>query len=170
MSLQHRVVMLSDRCPSWPATDVLDACYAYPTRNGQSGVGGKLVCFGEQYTLLLEGPFAAVNGLVRRLQRDAAGAGFSIHSRATASERAFCSWAIEDVYADEFAARNPESGDRLTDLLIDLLSDATPAEAEHGADEEDGSREAEEARDPFAEIGELVSSYRTVPAFEQAAA
>lgn len=118
----HRVLCLSRKDPVASTQDVLTACHDFPSRNVQSGIGGKLLQFGEQYALLLEGGRDQVDRLVRRIQRNAPEFGMSVRFRADAEERAFTSWAISDLYRDEIELDDPAAAEELDDLLIDLLA------------------------------------------------
>lgn len=127
MSILRRVVCLSSRQPTACPRDVLDVCHEYPSRKSQSGIRGKLLAFGEQFALVLEGPGSAIEGLLARVHRDAADAEMSVRWTAPADEMAFRSWSIGDVYLDEVASHDVALAEELGDALIDLMS-GSPAE------------------------------------------
>ncbi|MEM7678876.1 MAG: BLUF domain-containing protein [Myxococcota bacterium] len=167
----YRVVCLSSVDPTAAPSDILSVCHHYPSRKAQSDVGGRLLVLGQQYLLLLEGRRASVEGLVERIQAEAPGAQLTVRRTEHAAERAFGSWAIQDLYLDELAQRTPAAADRLGDVVIDLLAtppveasdrvsdqpaDVASDEVDQAAIEVDTPTEGpEEVADPFAEFATL---------------
>ncbi|MEN0110218.1 MAG: BLUF domain-containing protein [Planctomycetota bacterium] len=126
----RRVVCLSSRQPTACPREVLDVCHGYPSRKSQSGLRGKLLAFGEQFALVLEGPTAAIEGLLERVAREAPGAELSVRWQSDADGPTFHSWSIGDLYLDEIAARDPALAEEVGDLVIDLLSPPSEEDAE----------------------------------------
>lgn len=152
-----RAVCLSSLDPASPSADVLGVCHNFPDRKSQSGISGKLINLGEQFVFLLECPEtpgkpAPIESLIRRIQQHVPEAGLTVRQRGAGAERAFASWAIEEVYADEIGHRDLAAGATLRDLIIDLLAGDGPdteldtePEAEADAAARDDSPEAPKA-------------------------
>lgn len=156
---RHRVVCVSHPTPVCSAHDVLAVCHGFPERNAQADIGGKLLCLGEQYILLLEGDHHAVLKLAERIRRDAPEAGMTVRWRETSDNRAFPTWSIGDVYLDEIAERDPAAAEELGDLIIDLLADPAPETSETPDDDET----ADEPRDAFAAAAALLDRFAWTP-------
>ena len=153
----QRLIALSCPSPVCSSREVLDVCHGYPDRRTQSCLGGKVLCVGEQFVLLLEGPRAAVEGLFKRIQRQVPEAGMTARFRDQATNRAFTGWAIEDLYLDEVRRRDESAADQVANLLIDLLA---PAErAAEPTDNDAADQAAEAPSDPFAEAVAVLERY-----------
>ncbi|MEO1496283.1 MAG: BLUF domain-containing protein [Planctomycetota bacterium] len=178
----HRVVCVSSRQPVCSPADVLAVCHSFPSRNAQSGIGGKLLCVGEQFFLLLEGAQASVEGLVQRIQSEVPEAGMTVRVRQSAEDRSFRGWSLEDVYLDELAHADLDAAKQLGDLMLDVLAPPVEAaiaqersEADSAAEEvaEDESVDAEsfdpestdddELDDPFAQLAALLDHFAATP-------
>lgn len=150
---QHRVICLSSPSPACSAEDVLAVCHGFPERNAQAGIGGKVLCVGEQFVLLLEGEHHSVLQLVERIRRDVPEAGMTIQWRETVEDRAFSTWSIGDVYLDEVEQLDAAAAEGLKDLVIDLLAGSPVADGD----------EAAEPRDLFAETAALLERFAWTP-------
>lgn len=168
----HRVVCVSDREPVCSAADVLAVCHSFPDRNTQSGIGGKLLCVGQQFFLLLEGSYASVERLVTRIQKEAPEAGIRVQQRESAEHRAFSGWSIGDLYLDEIGHADFETAEQLGDLMVDLLAGAQSAEAIEAESIEDEvdtdvAVEDEPQPEPFAQVAAILDRFSTAPAVRQ---
>lgn len=162
----HRVVCVSDREPPCSAADVLAVCHGFPDRKAQSGISGKLLCVGQQFFLLLDGPYAAVERLVQRIQHEVPEAGLTVRVRESAEERSFGGWSIGDVYLDEIGHADLDAAKELGDLMIDLLAPPTaPAPTAETPSEEpaEDETEAEDLSDPFAQVAALLDRFAVTP-------
>lgn len=144
-----RIACLSRPEPTASTSDVLDLCHNYPRRYTQSGISGRVVCFGGQWLLMLEGPDDAVSSLLERILREVPEAGFEVRLRETADQRGFSSWSIGDVYLDEIAQADAAAGEALEERLVSLLSG--DANADDDSDDE--------PTDPFADIAKLLEAF-----------
>lgn len=140
----NRVVCVSSSSPNFAPIDLLDVCRAFPEPHRLSGVGGKLLCLGEQYVLMLEGPKTRVDGLLDRIESSRLAGEFTVKQRSVAEQRAFSTVSITELYADEARRSNPHAAEDLTDVLIDLLA---------------GGADQDEDADAFADAAELVERF-----------
>jgi hypothetical protein len=64
--------------------------------NERDGITGALICRGDLYLQLLEGPQAAVDAAYRRIERDPRHVDIKLLSRREVTERLFPGWAMRD--------------------------------------------------------------------------
>lgn len=64
--------------------------------NARDGITGALICRGDLFLQLLEGPQQAVEAAYRRIERDRRHVDIRLLSRRTVTERLFPDWAMRD--------------------------------------------------------------------------
>lgn len=142
MDLQ-RVVCVSRPGSSLFAGDVLQACRDYPSRITMSGVSGKVLCFGDQFALLLEGGRQALEGMLERIEREAPEAGLTARAFEACETRAFSTLALTDIYLDEIHRADPLAGVDVDNLLIDLFCESQADDSDESIDAEADSELAD---------------------------
>lgn len=113
----RRVVYLSRAKHALTQQEVLSLCAQAASRNARESITGALLCAGNCFLQVIEGPDAAILGLVDRLQRDERHTDLSIIVDEGIRRRDFARWSMGAHFVDLQFKFTPVAWMRVVDAL-----------------------------------------------------